>query len=337
MGILAGVVSGATAGRAGAAVLGGGSLRTPQQIAYNKRSQTAGASKWTAATFPQDLGIHFMSFTFQKLQFGGGTEQPVQIGSGSVLLPVPTNLIDALNMQYNDIELGMVGGIVAGSGNKIKEAIGGVKDLATSGSTLKDAWNSGTSSIMNAVNIVKADISTGGELSTGIFREGTGSLAVGLNRLFGNIPNPNLITMFRGVGLRSHSFEWKLAPRNEEESRQLSKIIKIFKNASLPGTRAGGQLLTFPYQVQISIAGTSTIADQTGVSTVSHYNPLIEFKPVVIKSIAANYTPDNTPSFFAGTGHPTATSLRLEFQETQIHTRADYEQAGLFSEQGNVE
>jgi hypothetical protein len=332
-----GILSSAGAAKAGTAVLGNGSqLRSPQQIAENKRSHTTGAGKWSAATFPQDLGIHFMSFTFHKMQFGGGSDQPIQIGSGSVLLPVPTNLIDALNMQYNDIELGMVGGIVANSGEKVKEAINTIKDLTESKSTMRDAWDSGTKSIMNAVNVVKSDIANGGELTTGIFREGTNPLAVGLNRLFGNIPNPNLMTMFRGVGLRSHSFEWKLAPRNEEESRQLSKIIKIFKNASLPGTRAGGQLLTFPYQVQIAIAGTSTITDQTGMRK-SHYNPLIEFKPVVIKSIAANYTPDNTPSFFAGTGHPTATSLRLEFQETQIHTRADYEQAGLFSEQGNVE
>jgi len=320
-------------------------MATAKQITEHTRLMTTGAEQWSAATFPQDLGIHYMSFVFSEMKYGDGNDQPFKKIGGCILLPVPTNLIDALNMQYNDIELGLVGGIVAnevaGAKGKVAAAVKEIETIlkGTPGAAAKDIWAGGAKMLSNAADLARSELAKGGEVASGAFREGTDPLAIGLNRLFGNAPNPNLITMFRGVGLRSHSFEWKLAPRNQEESKQLSRIIKIFKNAALPGTKAGGKLLTFPHQVQIAIAGTSTSEDDTSITTKtkSYYNTLIRFKPVVIKSITANYAPDNTPSFFAGTGHPTATSLRLEFQETQIHTRDDYEQEGLYQTEQEIE
>ncbi len=51
---------------------------------------------------------------------------------------------------------------------------------------------------------------------------------------------------------------------------------------------------------------------------------MIMFKPCVIKNVTVNYTPDGTPSFFAQDGYPTAVTLKLDFQETMIHTKKDY-------------
>ena len=303
----------------------------------DKRSHTAGSEQWAAASFPQDLGIHYMHFEFFHQQFQGRNREPTKIGRGSVQLPIPTNLIDIINLQYNDAELGMLGGGIANWVASADDKVTKVSRLASSamGMTVGEIATNVASSLGEtgkaALEKMQADLASGGELTSGAFRAGTDPLAVGLNRMFGNVPNPNLITMFRGVGLRSHSFEWKLAPRNENESRMLAKIVKIFKHSALPGRHHEHKrsLLTFPYEVHILIIGSSKIAE-SALGGKNVYDPLITFKPVIIKSVTANYTPDNTPSFFARTGHPTAVLFRLEFQETQIHTREDYGDISLF-------
>ena len=297
-----------------------------------KRDLVTGSGQYSAAHFPSDLGIHFISFSFRQTVFPGKSGEVEKIGSGGVFLPIPSNLIDALILQYNDVELGLVGGQIAnmitGSGDKVNAIADLFKESMKMGlGEITGKLLSGTkSAIKKALEIAETELLSGGELISGMVRGDQSFVAVGLNRLYQNVPNPNIIAMFRGVNLRQHTFDWKLAPRNKEESTQLARIIKIFKYASLPGKQKDGKLLTFPYEALVTIHGTSTTGSKGSHEGV--YEPLLTFKPVIIKSITVNYAPDNTPSFFAETGHPTAVSFRIELQETQIHTREDYYHEG---------
>lgn len=295
----------------------------PNENSRSKRDGVARADH-VLGKFPDDLGIHFMSFNFRKARHGrsfGGIQYTFD---GTAFLPMPGNLIDAFNINYNDVELGVVGG---GTANFVQGSADTVDTLMAKG---KEILNTSLADIGEKVlattNKVKEELTTNlGENSRAfvegastIAREGTGGLSVGLNRLFGNIPNPNVTALFRGVGLKSHSFEWKLAPRNRKETDSLFKIIHAFKYTALPDLENQNTRMTmgFPDECIIKIHGTN--ASKSGVET------MIMFKPCVLKNVTVNYTPDGTPSFFAHDGYPTAVTLKLDLQETMIHTKKDY-------------
>ena len=305
----------------------------PNEVTRAKRGGVAGSEGQILGKFPSDLGIHFMSFNFRRARHGGRITEVERTFAGTAFLPVPSNLVDSLGINYNDAELGLVGGGVANfvqdvGGDDIQGAANAVKNklfntsISSVAGKVTDMYNTAIEkgAIGTATSILDSMKSAGEAISLG-FRGGQDPLAVGLNRRFGGIPNPNITALFRGVGLKSHSFEWKLAPRNEDETQDLFDIIHVFKHSALPsiggGNLASRVTMTFPDECQIGIHGTTHTKKH-------HVEAMIMFKPCVIKNVTVNYTPDNTPSFFRESGFPTAVSLRLDLQETQIHTKEDY-------------
>ena len=313
-------------------------FRPPNEVTRSKRGATAGSDAVMAsgvlAKFPSDLGIHFMSFNFRRARHGGRISDVQRTFAGTAFLPVPSNLVDALGINYNDAELGVIGGGIAnfvqgvpGVDSAIESAMVGVDGLMDSSiAGVAGKVTDGVkgliekASTINGTSVLDA-IKSQAENASLLFRNGQDGLAVGLNRRFGGIPNPNVTALFRGVGLKNHSFEWKLAPRNKDETQNLFDMVHAFKHSALPsvgdGNLASRATMSFPDEVQIGIHGTSG----TGKDMVE---AMMMFKPCVIKNVTVNYTPDNTPSFFREDGFPTAISLRLDLQETQIHTKEDY-------------
>ena len=54
-------------------------------------------------------------------------------------------------------------------------------------------------------------------------------------------------------------------------------------------------------------------------------NYLYNFKEAsILNNAQFNFAPDGLPSFYGGTGAPTAIQIKLEFTETQVWTREDY-------------
>jgi len=180
--------------------------------------------------------------------------------------------------------------------NTVKDVAGAAMDTASSGS------------IRSLIENQKANL---GIVGMG-FRGGDGAVAAGLNRFFGSAPNPHITALFQGVGLRQHEFQWKLAPGSAEESEKLSQIINALRGSMLPGRGKGNLTLEYPDECEIYIMGTNV-------------NFMYHFKTAVIKSMSTNFAPDGVLSFFGGTGAPTAVTLDLQFTETSIHTREDYE------------
>jgi hypothetical protein len=149
-------------------------------------------------------------------------------------------------------------------------------------------------------------------------RGGQGAISAALNRYFGSAPNPHVTALFRGVGLKTHNFSWKLAPRKKPETGALSEIINTLRGSMLPQRADFNLVLKYPDEVDIYIGGTQGQTDQ-------YKGHLYHFKRAVIRNMTTNFAPDGTPSFFAGTGAPTAVNLTLDLLETTIHTRQDYE------------
>lgn len=119
----------------------------------------------------------------------------------------------------------------------------------------------------------------------------------------GKALNPLMFLQFKKPEFRLFQLSWVLAPRTEKESITIKNIITKCKKAAAP-TKGGllGELLGYPQIALIKIS----IPEEK----FEH----MQFKPCVITSVQANYTPNPTPSFFEN-GAPSAVTLTLNLKE----------------------
>lgn len=123
----------------------------------------------------------------------------------------------------------------------------------------------------------------------------------------GKAVNPLLYLAFNTQEFREFSFDWVLAPKNKEESDIVKFIISLFKNSALP---TKGYVMDYPLIATV-------------VMSPKDLNGHAKFKPMAITSVAANYTPNPTPSFFENTGAPTIVTLSVRFKEIELWFRND--------------
>jgi hypothetical protein len=291
-------------------------IAPPEAQMGKKRRDTTGVgigkNNNSILVFPGDLSTHYMAFQFYRYGYDIHSV-PERVLHNTILLPVPLQLVEAINVNYNEASLGAIGGamsdlIAKGNSSKINSVASAVGEGA---SELFGAVKDTISGKKSLSDMLKENNNSLGIASMG-FRGGDGAVAAGLNRFFGSAPNPHITTLFQGVGLRSHQFQWKLAPASMDESKELSQIINSMRASMLPERGVGNLTLKYPDECEIYIMG-------TGVDYMYH------FKTAVIKSMSTNFAPDGVLSFFGGTGAPTAVTLDLQLTETSIHTREDYD------------
>jgi hypothetical protein len=226
-----------------------------------------------------------------------------------IKLPLPSTILDAISITYQDLSLGMFGG-------RVLEGINDAMDTYKSaGGSFANKAGATAGSVYKSMTSLLADEQFAYAVGRRLL-QGTqfGSAA---DLLTGTIPNPHMAVTFQGVNLKKHSFTWRLSPDSLSESHQLEKIIKQLQAASLPGTEGNNALLlTFPDTVMVEMQPSN----------------LMTFKPCAIDSISVNYAPNGVPSFFRGLDnsdgsfdrYPTDIELTLTLRELDMHT-ADME------------
>ena len=142
---------------------------------------------------------------------------------------------------------------------------------------------------------------------TGVFTRQTGSVL-----------NPNMELLFGGVQLGSFSFSFDFAPRDENESIVIKKIIRAFKkslNAKNGSTGEGssGLFIKSPDVFQLTY--------KTGGK---NHQFLHKFKPMALLNIAVNYTGAGTYATYDNTA-PVHTKIDLTFQELNPIYSEDYD------------
>lgn len=239
---------------------------------------------------------YFTSFTFYQYQRVGATETAKTIPTASIVLPIPQNLSESFSAEYDMPALGAVTGSVAdsliGSIRQGQSDVGGGMKDKTAGGTIAAAIGAGT--IFGLSKIPKV-----GENAAAI-----GRMALGLT------PNPYLAVVFRNVSMRTHSFQYKFAPRSLEEMKTVKEIIRQLKIRMLPGLTKGSDILfTFPDTCDITYKRNDNTFD------------FIKIKKCVLKDLSVNYSP-NGPAFFK-TGDPVVVEIQMTFQEIAPFTRED--------------
>ena len=231
----------------------------------------------------------------------------------SIAIYLPPNVSDATTAGYtNEAELGIVGMAALGVGNIVQSLRR--KDYAGMMSNIGGA----------AVDLVKeAGINMGaralgelGEFVTDVDSESIKGLA---NKAFGQATNPYMEVLFENVGMRSFSYNFVFSPRNEDETADVQKIIKMFRFHMLPELRgSNSRFMTLPSTFDIhymyQLLGDKAVEN-------SFYTKIAT---CVLTDCAVDYTPEGVKSFASGA--PTQIKMDLTFMETEMLTKEHIDQ-----------
>lgn len=279
-------------------------------------TKTAGVIASTAGgkmlTYPPDLGKYFMKFELGKYSrpnvFNSSNEDPFS-AEITISLPMPANLVDAHDVNLNVTDMKSAFGGSAAAAYAAEKTAQGIQRIQNGTGPTGNISGELMGNVAAVSGLAAADIATvaAEKLGLGGFMGVTG-------QLLGAIPNPHMTVFFEGVGLRKHSFSWRFAPRNADESMLIKGILKEFKSRSRPN-RAWGTAAALGYP------------DMVRIELVPNSDELYTFKTCLIESVHTDYAPQGFPSFFAGTRAPTMIEFRMSLQEIEYFVREDFDAA----------
>lgn len=136
--------------------------------------------------------------------------------------------------------------------------------------------------------------------------DGLGNGVGVLSTIAQNPINPAVEVLFSTSLTRSFTFEFLMAPRNEEESIAMKKIIRTLRFHSAPEINAGTYGLTWIPPAEFDIMFFNKGAEQ---------QHLIRINTCVMERIEVDYAPASGTYATFRNGHPVAARLSLGFRE----------------------
>ena len=247
-----------------------------------------------------------------KLSAGNGRNSAALQGLGafrktttrikdSIALYLPANVVDTTTANYEDTPTGILGiaaNDLIGTFNALKE-----KDYEAAGAIGGKAL---------ADFSLEAFKRAGGALAEGLSgNEGAIPLA---NKVFGRADNPFIQVFFNSMGVRSFTYAFNFAPRNEKETMEVQQIIQLFRFHMAPELQGtNSRYLTLPSEFDIHYMYKA--ADGAGYEN-DYYNRI---GTCVLENVQTNYTPNGVKSF--ADGAPTQITMNLTFRETETLTK----------------
>lgn len=211
---------------------------------------------------------------------------------GTVVLPIPGAITDQNVAEWGDGRL-----------NPLQAAgLQVASDALTSG--LAAGASSASAQIKNLGE-------TAGQAKTtlaGIIAAGSVGISADevLARTQGAVVNPNLELLFKGPSLRPFNFSFQMGARNEQESLEIMRILRFFKQGGSPQRTSAQYLVKAPHTFQIEYLHRGEDGDQNKF--------LNKIKECALLSVGVNYTPNNNYATFKN-GAPVAVELSLAFKE----------------------
>ena len=221
--------------------------------------------------------------------------------SDSIALYLPANVAETTSASYEDTPTGVIGF----AAEKIIDAV-------TAGQA-RD-FEQGAKTGFEALSVVAQEIfkSLGGgfiEALTGT--EGVVPLA---NKVFGRAENPFVEVFFNSMNVRTFTYNFNFAPRNEAETMEIQQIIQLFRFHMAPEMQASNtRYLTLPSEFDIHYMYKA----EDGASYENDFYGRIG--TCVLTDVATNHTPNGVKSF--ADGAPTQITMSLTFRETELLTK----------------
>ena len=222
---------------------------------------------------------------------------------GSVTLPIPSQLVDANtvswnNSSMNDLQMAglRAGGEFMNSGKPIQAA----QKIIDDGLTALDNNTGDAKDFLQ--NIILGQLPGINQSPNEI-----------LGRMQGQIINPNLELIFGGPTLRQFQYSFRLTPRNDKETQAVRSIIRFFKQGMAIKENATNLFLSAPNVFQPRFYNKEG-KQHTFINTI---------KKCACTSFTVNYVPDNTFMTLPNSSM-TAYEIGMSFQEMDPIIDQDY-------------
>ena len=248
-----------------------------------------------------------------RLQSSSESLKNKEIILGTIFLPIPESITDSNGVTWGEDSLNGLAATALGIGLKTITAESGAEAAKALTSGTKEAVGSLLSDDMT----IQAINSTFASMAVNALGGNTSAAGI-LARQTGAILNPNMELLFGGVQLRQFSFSFDFAPRDENESIVIKKIIRAFKKSlnaknSSTGENSNGLFIKSPDVFQLTY--------KTGAK---NHQFLHKFKPMALLNIGVNYTGAGTYATYDNTA-PVHTKIDLTFQELNPIYSEDYD------------
>ena len=221
--------------------------------------------------------------------------------SDSISLYLPANVTDTTSATYEDTPTGMLG-MAAGSVIDLINA-GQIKDYELAGKFGAEALKTISKEALKRLGGALAESLAGAE--------GAVPLA---NRIFGSADNPFVEVFFNTMNVRTFTYNFNFAPRNEDETMEIQEIIQLFRFHMAPELQGqNSRYLTLPSEFDIHYMYK---ANDGNSYENDYYNRI---STCVLENVSTNYTPNGVKSF--ADGAPTQITMSLSFRETETLTK----------------
>ena len=216
---------------------------------------------------------------------------------GTVILPIPGGIQDAVGVGYGDSRMTPL-------------------DMAKANIALTTVSEGVTKGIEAAGSAAETVAGSFGDNKKALAAVIAGMAAGGqdlLTRTTGAIANPNMELLFNGPELRTFSFQFLLAPRSQEEAKTIIQILRFFKQGMAPIRTKSRLFLKSPHTFQLSYRN----------SKGQDHKYLNKFKECALANFGVNYTPNGNYSTYED-GVMTAYQMTMSYRELNPIYNDDY-------------
>ena len=216
---------------------------------------------------------------------------------GSATLPIPNGVSDQNKVDFSDGTLNPAQ--VAGAQIALNSLMEGIGE---GGQALRD--------LVNTTKDPNTPKAIGSLLA---------SFALGINpnelvaRTQGGIFNNNLALLFKGPTLRPFAFNFNVSPRDQRESIEVQKIIRMFKQSSAVQRTESGLFLGSPHVYDIEF-----------LSGSSSHDFLPKIKTCALQVFAVDYMPNNTYMTYENSSM-VSYNFQFQFKELDPIFNDDYD------------
>lgn len=260
-------------------------------------------------SFPADNSIHDYSMTIhlQTYSRGNPREPPILLQGDNITLPLPMSGIeDNTNLQYDEVPLGLVGGIL-GTLSSTDSSASKFKAGALAGARFYAKSTAGALGDLAGSVLGKAGLNSMAEAAADVGN----AAGAAIDQAGGLASNPNLSLSFQGVKLREHNFSWRFIAKSDAESATLTDIVQTLKRNALPRKIYGASLtLAYPSIAFLQFK-------PAGLIPISKFGCFLE-------NINIRYDGEGHPAFFRKTNSPVIIDISMTFKERAILTSEDY-------------
>jgi len=233
----------------------------------------------------------------------------------SLYLPTAIAVSDAA--QYDNVELGVIGGVAEQALQQgksvLRETGGAFYGMAANEIGAFTGRGSSMGSGMADI-LAQKRASKLGEIGQ--------SAALGMQAASKVTTNPNTRAMFKDTPLRTFSFSFSLIPTSAKESVEIKKIVKLFRTELYPSVLSAGKVRVgykFPNRFKIQL--------KSGMRNAKSNDDMnVKFLPTYLTAFSATYNA-NSPLLHTD-GSFNQVDIAMSFSETRALTKADVRDGG---------